>query len=72
MSSGTIYRSLTVKAAAGDRDAAKRLVTGGWWPENWNADSVAVQDQVIAGSRIALEQFGAHERMSNRLLEEKS
>lgn len=52
--SGARFVALTTKAAEGDRKAARELILGGWWPENWDADDEAAQDRVIEGSKAAV------------------
>lgn len=57
VNAGSKFASLTVRAAAGDRTAARDLILGGWWPENWDADSESAQDAVIRGSKRTAELF---------------
>jgi hypothetical protein len=58
--SGARFIRLTERAAAGDRDAARQLILGGWWPENWDADDEAAQDLVIAGSQTSISNSAVH------------
>lgn len=50
MTSGQQFLALTKQAAGGDREAARKLIEGGWWPANWDADDEGNQNRVIAGS----------------------